>query len=289
MDMGGLMKKLLCIGLSLIVTTSFYSCSSESSVNTDEQLSQSVEKDYISDDKSYTQILFKDIPDDITSEYTGDTKEVEISGYLSNNLSKDGSVGYLWDNGYGSIPLIDEDNVGKCVVLDLSRLDMDINDMGDNFITVSGTIVTDSFIDVYNIKSLWHISVDSINIMQELPDNVDEYRKYMDSFEFEAFAKLIDYIGNAVYAWSQDDSLVELNIEDIGCDYTEMIKGTKENYPNIYNEISEYLDIFTEYYVEISENVTEQKRPDDIQSYYDGIYKYYPELSDKLVLFGNFE
>ena len=46
-------------------------------------------------DKEYTRLTFKDVPRKITDAYTSESRDVQITGYLSDSLSKDGSTGYL--------------------------------------------------------------------------------------------------------------------------------------------------------------------------------------------------
>lgn len=272
------MKKLiiaiLCIGM-----LSVNSCA-------DKYTASKTPVESVSDLKEYTAVKFTDIPETITDSYAGET-DVTITGYLSKNISKDGSVGYLWSTGYGTTP--SETAVGKCVVLNLSSIDKDEDIVGDQFITVTGSIVSEDYYDVYNIKSAWHLEVDSITTEFELPDNVQEYENYMNSYEWEAVAKVIDFIGTAVYTWQSDEKLIELDLDALECDMNAVMLGTSTDYPQIYAKIKDYLTDFTRYYETISSCLSDKTRPEDIDGLYNSVCKSYEGLSNDLVLFGCFE
>ena len=272
------MKKLivaiLCIGMLSVNSCTDTAAASKTLVESAPEL------------KEYTSVKFTDMPETIADSYAGET-DVTITGYLSETISKDGSVGYLWNTGYGTTP--SETTVGKCVVLDLSSIDKDESIVGDQFITVTGSIVPEDYYDVYNIKSAWHLEVDSITTEVELPDNVQEYENYMNSYEWEAVAKIIDFIGTAVYTWQSDEKLIELDLDALECDMTAVIHGTSTDYPQIYAKIKDYLTDFTGYYETVSSCLSDKTRPEDIDELYNSVCKSYEGLSNDLVLFGCFE
>ncbi len=272
------MKKLiaavLCIGMLSVVSCTDTVTSPKTLVESAPEL------------KEYTPVKFTDMPETITDSYEGET-DVTVTGYLSETVSKDGSVGYLWNTGYGTTP--SETTVGKCIVLDLSSIAKDESIVGDQFITVTGSIVSEDYYDVYNIKSAWHLVVDSITAEVELPDNVQEYENYMNSYEWEAVAKIIDFIGTAVYTWQSDEKLVELDLDTLECDMSAVMLGTSTDYPQIYAKIKDYLTDFTGYYETVSSCLSDKTRPEGIDELYNSVCKSYEGLSNDLVLFGCFE
>ena len=279
------MKKLKILALLCTGVLALSGCTSaqgtESSVETTETTTSEVQE------KSYKPVTFTDMPETITDSYSAETVDIAITGYLSSSISKDGSVGYLWNTGYGTTPA--ETTVGKCVVLDLSSSQKDETIVGDQFVTVTGSVMTEDYYDVYNTKSSWHLKVDSIVVEEELPDNVQEYENYMASYEWEAFAKTIDFIGTAIYNWQSDETLVELDLELLECDMDSAIEKTKSDYPKIYETIKEYLNEFTEYYNTVKTCINEKTRPEDVESLYNNMRESYAGLSDDLVMFGCFE
>lgn len=273
------------VGLFIFTGCSGTIASTSDSVNQSNSISESVnDSDNAIDDKIYTEISFNSIPEDILSEYNDDIVDVSIVGYLSDSISNDKSTAYLFNSGYGTTP--EDITVGKCVVLDMSNITLSDSMHGDEFVTVKGTIIKDNWVNIYNTKSAWYLKVDKIESLITLPNNVREYQEYMESDEFEAFAKLIDFVGTAVYTWYNDDSVVELDLNDIGCNTTELSKCTKEKYPKLYEIICEYEDNLSEYYNDIVGYLDNGTRPKDIQYYYDGLYNNYSKLTDALVDYG---
>lgn len=234
-------------------------------------------------DKNYVAISFTDLPESINDDVNLDSvaNDVSLIGYLSDSISSDKSTAYIFNNSYGTVP--SELNFGKVAVLDLSKTVLNDNLSGDNYVEVKGTIINEDFVDIYNTKSSWHICVDSVEPLIELPNNVQEYQDYMESDEFEAFAKMIDFIGNAIYSWYEDETVVELELEDVGCDTKKLSKSTEEKYPGLYNVIKDYEDTLSEYYLDIVDLIENKERPDDIEKYYSGLYENYAGLSDDII------
>lgn len=237
--------------------------------------------------KTYESAKFADMPASISESYTSDLKNIQIMGYLSSSVSKDGSTGYLWNTGYGTTP--NESAVGTCVVLDMTDAEKVDEIVGDQFVVVAGTVIQEDYYDVFNNKSAWHLDVDTISICDTLPEKVQQYEDYMESFEWEAFAQTIDFVGNAIYMWQEDESLVELDLELLECDIEEAQSKTKELYPEIYDSINVYLSNFKQYYNTVVENMNNKTRPENLEELYTAMYDTYVGLSDDLVLFGCFE
>lgn len=270
-------KNLWCFALAVLCCTS---CASTSSNSSEPATSEpTIEKEY-------QPITFAEMPDNVTDAYTGDVYDVEITGYLSENVSKDGSVGYLWNTGYGTIP--GESVMGTCVVLNLTNAEKtDIT--GDQFVTVTGSVMTGEYYDVYNINSAWHLDVDTIVVCTELPDKVQQYQDYMDSYEWEAFAKTIDFVGNAIYLWYEDEDVVELDLNILDCDLKSVKSETAVQYPGINARISQYLIAFTQYYNTVVENMNNKTRPEDLSELYEKMANSYKDLSEDLVNYSCFD
>lgn len=241
-------------------------------------------------DYEYSECVFADIPDNIADAVENDGEHVVITGYLSSNVSNDLSVGYLWNNGYGTVPT--EDNIGKCAVLNLENVDkfQDGSDLqGDNFVTVYGTLVNETWVDVFNVTSKWNIAVDSIEVTEDVPSNVQEYEDYMNSFEWEALAEVIDFTASALYSWQESEATVELDLDSIDCDTTEMQKNTKSSYPELYSTTSGYSDIFIDLYNTVVACMNKKERPDDVDNLMTELQENYEGFSDALVYYGFFE
>lgn len=238
-------------------------------------------------DKEYTRLTFKDVPRKITDTYACESRDVQITGYLSDSLSKDGSTGYLWDTGYGTTP--SDNDVGTCIVLSMSDIKKDETIIGDQFVLVKGTVISEAHCDVFNIKSEWYLNVDSIEILDTLPDNVQQYEDYMASYEWEALAKTIDFIGNAVYLWTEDETAEELDMELFECNISEVQTKTHELYPELYSSINKDFMSIAEQYAIVSTHIKDKTRPEDVTSLFDNLCETYESLSESLVSFGCFE
>lgn len=277
------MKKviLLCVIMSLMSGMSVSCTDVENSSSVEESSAITVM------DKEYTHLTFKDVPNKVTDTYVSDSRNVQITGYLSDSLSKDGSTGYLWDTGYGTTP--SDNDVGTCIVLNMSDIEKSETIVGDQFVLVKGTVIPEAHCDVFNIKSEWYLSVDSIEVLTTLPDNVQQYEDYMASHEWEALAKTIDFIGNAVYLWTEDETAEELDMELFECDIMEVQTKTRELYPELYNSLSEDFMSIIEQYALVSTHIKNKTRPEDVTSLFDNLCKTYENLSESLVSFGCFE
>lgn len=238
-------------------------------------------------DKEYTRLTFKDVPRKITDTYACESRDVQITGYLSDSLSKDGSTGYLWDTGYGTTP--SDNDVGTCIVLSMSDIKKDEVIIGDQFVLVKGTVMPEAHCDVFNIKSEWYLNVDSIEVLDTLPDNVQQYEDYMASYEWEALAKTIDFIGNAVYLWTEDETAEELDMELFECNISEVQTKTHELYPELYSSINKDFMSIAEQYAIVSTHIKDKTRPEDVTSLFDNLCETYESLSESLVSFGCFE
>ncbi len=278
------MKKTLTYLMLCVMLCGMTGCSANTTTDTSSVVEESTTSTV---NKTYESAKFADMPESISESYTGDLKNIQIMGYLSSSVSKDGSTGYLWNTGYGTTP--NESAVGVCVVLDMTDAEKIDDIIGDQFVTVAGTIVQEDYYDVFNNKSAWHLDVDTISICDTLPEKVQQYEDYMESFEWEAFAQTIDFVGNAIYMWQEDENLVELDLELLECDIEEAQSKTKELYPEIYNSIYVYLSNFKQYYNTVVENMNNKTRPENLEELYTAMYDTYVGLSDDLVLFGCFE
>lgn len=237
-------------------------------------------------DKEYQVLSFSMLPDSVTATYGGEYTDVEITGYLSSFMSNDGSTGYLWDNGYGTTP--DVTDYGKCVVLDLSQISSENAVTGDQFVTITGSIVPETHYDMFNFKSEWHLKVDTIIVAKNLPDNVQEYLDFMESDEWEAYAELIDYVVNAVYSWHSDETVIIPELEILECDYSTALAETNTKYPQISSKINKHLESFGEFYTIVKTAMNDEKRPEGVDSLYENVVNTYTILSEDLVFFGNF-
>ena len=277
------MKKvvLFCVILSIVAGISTGCTDTENTPPVEESSTVTVV------DKEYTCLTFKDVPKKITDTYACESRDVQITGYLSDSLSKDGSTGYLWDTGYGTTP--SDNDVGTCIVLNMSDIKKNETIIGDQFVLVKGTVVPETHCDVFNIKSEWYLNVDNIEVLDTLPDNVQQYEDYMASYEWEALAKTIDFIGNAVYLWTEDETAEDLDMELFECNISEVQTKTHELYPELYSSINKDFMSIAEQYAIVSTHIKDKTRPEDVTSLFDNLCETYESLSESLVSFGCFE
>lgn len=227
----------------------------------------------------YETILFKDLPDSFDGQSSKSGK-VCITGFLTDEISYDGSAGFLSNSGQGSMTA--ETVYGKYTVLDLSSVTI----TGGQYVMVFGELLTEDYYDVYNNHSLWHIKVDAIQPASEIPDGVKQYDEFVESYHFKALAEVINFIGNCTYSWYNGD---EATIDKVDCDYSTMLNDTMTDYNLVYTTIGEELRTIGTIYNEVLDYVDKEETPEDVEEYYNSFIECYDSLTQNLEIVGLFE
>ena len=279
--------------MALGVLLSYTSCGNKEDIIVVDDF---IENDYqepaeINETGEYKKICFKDLPKSITDNYDGEEEWIEIDGFLADTVSHDGTVGYLWNNIYDTTP--SNNSIGSAIVLDLNDVDVDslatIDDTDKRYVKVKGKIKNSQRIDVYNIKSEWGVYVETISVLDDVPDNVETYDSFVDSQEFEALSKTIDFSNEVLSEWSNDTELVEVSVEDVGCDVKELTQKTESLYPEIYDAMKTEFNDLLSIYDSVSNSVKEKKRLDNVDEVIDRMLDDYNSMADAVIYYGFFE
>ena len=184
-------------------------------------------------------------------------------------------------------------SIGSAIVLDLNDVDVDslatIDDTDKRYVKVKGKIKNSQRIDVYNIKSEWGVYVETISVLDDVPDNVETYDSFVDSQEFEALSKTIDFSNEVLSEWSNDTELVEVSVEDVGCDVKELTQKTESLYPEIYDAMKTEFNDLLSIYDSVSNSVKEKKRLDNVDEVIDRMLDDYNSMADAVIYYGFFE
>lgn len=247
--------------------------------------------------EEYRSLKFKDLPEKWTMPigFT-DGLAVSITGYIPINISTDYTAAYLWNNGFFTVPSSEED-YGKGVVVCL-----DISDIssykplqgtskltGDCFATVYGVVRSTQRTDVFGVTSQWYIQVTTIEEVENLPKNIEQYNEFLGSFEWEALADIIDYTGAVLYEWYNDDELLLPTSPVPEYKWLDAIDGARDTHPEIYGMIDEYLSDVDEVYNTIKENIAANTRPDNVDELYGQMLSTYSSMVEVLNNLGYFE
>lgn len=277
------MKRL--ISLSCLLLLLFTGCNQESTeVDTDTSQPDSsvvTETERINDTVTintddYTEVFFSDFPDSVIDSCSKDGA-VTITGYLTDEISYDKSCGYLSNTGHGSA--VTNDQVGKIIPLDLSAIDA--TDIGDNYVKVFGSIVNGKHFDMYNLESGYYVKVDSIVITDDIPESIKEYNEFVDSYQFDALAQVIQMVGNCSYIWKEDDTTQELP-EKVECDFDTLIKDNSTDYPEIYKVIKDTLQSMKTSYETAIDCLDNGNKPENPEEFYDSFINDYTSLTENL-------
>lgn len=227
----------------------------------------------------YEEILFKDLPDSVDEQISTSGK-VCITGYLTDEISYDKSTGYLSNSGHGS--MLTEVVYGKCIVLDLNSVNVD----GGQYVTVFGDLITEDYYDIYNIKSSWYVKVNAIQPVNKIPDGVKQYDDFVESYEFEALANVINFIGNCAYSWHSE---TDVTVERVECDYDSLLQGTMNNYNLVYTTIGEQIRTLGDTYKEVLNYFDNEEVPENAEEFYNSFIECYELLTQNLEIVGLFE
>lgn len=245
----------------------------------------------------YRHVEFKDLPEKWTMPIGfADGLTISITGYIPTNVSTDYTAAYLWNNGFFTVPSSEED-YGKGVVVCL-----DISDIssykplqgtskltGDCFATVYGVVRSTQRTDVFGVTSQWYIQVTTIEEVEKLPKNIEQYNEFLGSFEWEALADIIDYTGAVLYEWYNDEELLLPTSPIPEYKWLDALDGARDNYPEIYGMIDDYLSDVDEVYNTIKENIEANARPDDVGELYSQMLSTYSSMVEVLNNLGYFE
>ena len=245
----------------------------------------------------YRHLKFKDLPEKWTMLIgLADGLPISITGYIPTNVSTDYSTAYLWNNGFFTVPSSEEDyGKGVVVCLDISNISSykplqgTSKLTGDCFATVYGVVRPTQRTDVFGVTSQWYIQVTTIEEVEKLPKNIEQYNEFLGSFEWEALADTIDYTGAVLYEWYNDEELLLPTSPMPEYKWLDALDGARDNYPEIYGMIDDYLSDVDEVYNTIKENIAANARPDNVDELYSQMLSTYSSMVEVLNNLGYFE
>lgn len=225
------MKRYLLVLVSVINLLNYTACTKVDSVDVQEE------------SKPYTKVSFSELPVE---------GSVELDGYIS-SISNDYTSGYLFNTCNGDVSYLNSMDYYLAL-----KFNPDDDSVLQGYYTVCGTLQPNSEKDSYGIVNDYVLVVDNLVELTELPNNIKEYESFVDSQQAEALLSTLNYVGSVLYNSMQEDESDKLEISDVGCYFTKLMRDTKEEYPSLYDVIKNYLEFFNDYYSKVKSDCLEE-------------------------------